>query len=66
MTEQRRERAQTACDGRCLLDGDCQGDVVSVEVSRFGGSWGTFRYCETAIARDESNGFRVRKAGGNW
>lgn len=50
------------CEGRCSLDGDCEGKVRRVSVvGRIGPLKNTFRfnYCETAIERDRQNGFEV-------
>ena len=48
------------CDGGCLINGDCKGDVRKVRV--IGPDvvdYGCFNYCETAIEKDKANGFFV-------
>ena len=48
--------------GRCKVDGGCKGPLKVVEVfDQFDylGSWGKYIYCETAIKKDEDNGYRV-------
>ncbi len=50
------------CEGTCRDEGLCVGEVKNVYVS--GNGWITpwvFRYCETAIAVDKSNGFTVEE-----
>jgi hypothetical protein len=54
------EHAPFDCNGACKRDGDCRGEVRTVEVLKNNESWGRFNYCETAIKTDERNGYEVR------
>lgn len=45
------------CEGSCE---EHTGEVKKVQVvSAKGYDWGTFHYCETAVAEDEKHGFAV-------
>ena len=48
------------CEGTCLREGECSGEVKEVIVSGNGFSGPLFfSYCDTAIEVDRANGFLV-------
>ncbi|PTX14481.1 hypothetical protein C8N40_111146 [Pontibacter mucosus] len=51
------------CEGACATHGTCTGTVKEVVVRRASENWGSFCYCDTAIATDTANGFSISKEG---
>lgn len=50
------------CDGVCVINGDCKGEVIRVRVvGPSGAEWGYFNYCQTAIDSDRKSGFYVEE-----
>ena len=50
------------CDGGCLINGECKGEVIKVRVvGPSGAEWGTYNYCQAAIDTDRRNGYFVEE-----
>ena len=50
------------CQGCCLHENTCSGDVRAVSVQYGAKDWGIFYYCDTAIETDRLRGFTVKLA----
>lgn len=50
------------CQGECKNLGTCTGEIRRVFVTgRWGEEWGWYNYCDTAIKKDMSNGYKVEE-----